>query len=331
MEHKTSREEAWTASKNKKNNVVVSDENNLDIMNFNDDNSFVEVEEETEERVPLTEDEKQEIRKKLGILLIIIVVVFILFLVMLIFDPFSKSNNSNKANENKVQENKNPTSLYDYKDGEIKTTDKFVVKMFDEIKYNNYEAKDDVTYLYKNEKTDINYLPDNNKLSLLAKTNAFKEKIKEIGTTEDICNGEIKVSLNDIFVILNSSFGINGITEYNKFNFVYYIDSYITNIAFELKDGAYVGKCYKVELSDINSYVEQKLTSVTKDNNNLYMDVKVLFINKNGVYQDPTFKKTIPNYRNLTKDESFEYAKTYRYSYILSNNGYYLDEVYLVK
>ena len=75
MEHKTSREKAWTASSNKPK--VNNNLEDTDILNLNLENdSFQEVE-EVEEKVELSEEEKLEIRKKIAFLLVFVFIAFI--------------------------------------------------------------------------------------------------------------------------------------------------------------------------------------------------------------------------------------------------------------
>ena len=87
-------EKTWKATS--KLNTEINNDN--DISNLNDDNSFLPIEEE--ERAPLTEEEKKSIRKKLFFLLIIVVIVLIALLVTLIFNPF-QSNKKTTDEETK--------------------------------------------------------------------------------------------------------------------------------------------------------------------------------------------------------------------------------------
>jgi len=325
MEHKSSREKAWVASKTKKNNVIANDESYSEINNLQDD-SFVEAKEEV---VLLTEEEKLEIRKKIGFLLIFVFIAFILMIIILIFDPFTpKKNKKRKDNEVPVVQEK---SLYDYEDGKISLTDKYVVEIYNEIEYklaDYYEY--DTYFLYRNENTNMNSLTDLEKTILVSKSNNFNSIISNISTSTNICEEEIVVDSNDISKISLNKYGttINPVSKF-KYNY-YYSNSYITSILFTLKDGKYIGKCYE-HGKNITKVVEQKLVNVTKETDNLYVDVQVVFITKDGVFKDPNHKELITNNEKTSSNEYMSKGRIYRYNYIITDDGYYLNNVSLLK
>ena len=325
MEHKSSREKAWVASKNKKNNVIVNDGSNNEISNLQDD-SFVEKEEN--EIIPLTEEEKLEIRKKIGLLLIFVFAAFILLIIILIFDPFApKKKRKQKTVEPVTQE----ITLYDYEDGQIDISDKYIKEIYQEIKYNLIDSYELDTYsLYKNNYTSTNSLTDYEKTILVSKSNDFNTIISKISTNTNICEEDIVVDNESISKIALNKYGttINPVAKF-KYNY-YYEDSYIASILFTLQNDKYIGKCYK-HGENLEKTIEQRLVSATKSQDNLYLDVRVVFITAKGVFKDPNHTVLITNDKEAKANEYMSKASTYRYSYIVTEDGYYLNNVSLLK
>ena len=330
MEHKSSREKAWVASKGKKTNVIVNDGSNSEINNLQDE-SFVELEEFEEEPVPLTEEEKLEIRKKIGILLIFVVIAFFIMLIILIFDPFAPRKSTEKEEKEEEKEEEVKVTLYEYEDGDINTGDKYITSIYNEIKFrviDNYEY--DTFFLYRNNETKINTLSDIQKIVLLSKTNDFNTLLEKISTSGNVCEEKIDIDVSKMDEILLRKYGtIFTPTNQFKYNY-YYSDSYIASILFTLDGNVYHGKCYDRQ-TKLTKMIEQELVSATKKDNYLYLDVKAAFITEKGVFKDPNFKTLITNDRNASFDTYMQKANTYRYTYVISKDGYYLDNIALKK
>jgi hypothetical protein len=54
-------------------------------------------------------------------------------------------------------------------------------------------------------------------------------------------------------------------------------------------------------------------------------------INQNGIYKDPNFKELITNDPDATSTTYMKNARVYRYTYVVSEDRYYLDNVSLLK
>ena len=85
----------WKSIRNVKDEL----NDDADISNLNDDDSFVPMIEKNKE--PLTDEEKKDIRKRIFCSLIIVFIVLIGLILVLIFNPFKKERNPVETNESK--------------------------------------------------------------------------------------------------------------------------------------------------------------------------------------------------------------------------------------
>ena len=103
----------------------------------------------------------------------------------------------------------------------------------------------------------------------------------------------------------------------------------MSNIRFVLEGDNYVGSCYTAT-KDVKEISEQSFLSATKEENNVYLDFQVAFINLNGVYKDPNFKTLITNDTSVISTQYMQQANTYRYTFDISDN-YCLTNIKLLK
>lgn len=306
-----------------------------DINNLNDSNDFVPIDKNAQVKI-LTDEEKQELRKKLFILLILIVLTLFIMITLFFFEPL-KSNNKEKSSEKETdmtqQEEKTDQEkkISELSDGLIVNDNIELNSLIKEIIYQNEEYYDnDTIVLFKNDQTKISSLTDLNKLFLVSKTDDFNNLIKEKNTINDICNNNIAIHTSEIQRILTERFNTN-VKEYVTFNYSYYDNgNFISNIKFTLKNDNYVGTCYKSN-EKISSIPKQEFVSATKEKNNLYIDVRIVFINATAVYKDPSLKALITNDVNATSDEYMSKGNIYRYLYTYNNGKYVLQGVQLLK
>ena len=327
MEHKTSREKAWTASSNKPK--VNNNLEDTDILNLNLENdSFQEVE-EVEEKVELSEEEKLEIRKKIAFLLVFVFIAFIIMLVILLFDPFSKKNNTENKKEVKIEEKQK--LLSDYRDGNIDLGDDYIIQMVNEIKFTNDELlSNDVLSLYRNGGIEVKSMTPSQVLFLTTKTREFNKLVSKIDNTSEICNKDIILAAKDVDNLVFKRMNYNLIDHPNfKYNFTV-SGSNVANIEFSYNkaDKSYVGKCININKNP-DSLLEQKFVSATKDGGYIYLTGKVVFVNKVGYYSDPEFKNLIVKGPESQGVDYFNSAKTYRYQYLIDGDNFYLTGISL--
>lgn len=327
MNNKEKEWKATTKVENKPNE-------NSDIMNLNDDGSFVPIEEN--EREPLTEEEKKEVRKKLFFLLVTIIVVLIGLLIVLIFNPFSSnSNNKNKDNNNNIvdeEDNKQEEgkTIFELEDGPIELENAEIRMLKNEITFlsNDFYENNTIEF-YLKDSNDIKDLSDKNKLFLIAKTKEFESLIHQTEFTSTICDTNINIEKIKIDNILNKRFN-SSVTNYEPFLYnVYSEGNYYKTIKFTLENDTYIGKCYELN-TKIENLAQQNVISATKDNDKLYIDAKVVFIKEDGVYKDPSFNNPITK-ENQAFEQYIQHGNTYRYTYNITNNAYTLTNISLVK
>ena len=329
---KNQREKAWKATAKVEFQKRKNTFDDADIANLNNDDSFYPIDEE-EQKQPLTEEEKTEVRKKLFILLIIIIIVIIGFIYVLIFNPFKEektpeeNTQQEETDESEEEENNETTS-----DDSTITLDSEIVKTLEEETiYQNYEYyNNDTLALYRNNSTNITDLDNKTKLFLASKTNEFKQEIENNINTTSICNSNITINTSVIDEILKNRFNTS-VTAYEEFIFSYYKDKvFIQDFKFTKKDNSYIGECYQ-STNTIDSIAQQQITSVSKENDTLYINYKVVFIKETGVYKDPNFTTLITNDKSATTTDYINEGNTYQYVYTINNGNYTLTNVALLK
>ncbi len=331
---KSDKEKKW-----QENSKMINDPNrkifdNDDIYNLND-GEFAPIEEK-EEKIPLTEEEKKEVRKKLFILLVLIGIALIILVIILIFNPFGGDEKMDKEPEKPIVEENDidydEVAIKDLEDGQIPNTNKELKQLLNE---NIYRVADsygyDIIAIYKNDKNVIDKLSDQNKLLLLTKTQDFKDLFKEKIKDVDICSSNIKITNLEINDILNRKFHTS-LSKYENFIYYYYEDSeFKASVNFTWQKDGYIVKCFNGQ-SDVKQLVEQSYVSATKEDDDLYIDIKVVFINKNGIYKDSNFKTLITKLDQTNDNTNYmSSANTYRYTYKWADTGYYLTEIDLLK
>lgn len=325
--NKDSKEKEWKATSKVSNELDLD----ADISNLNDDESFVPIEEA--EKEPLTEEEKKDIRKKLSFLLIIVFLVLVALVIILIFNPFaSKPNdsNNNTTTEKNKTENADSKAITELTDGEISLTNKEVQTLTKEILYKQYDYyENDTLALFTTDNTYINNISDKDKLFLVAKTSDFTSLMNNKITTNDVCKTIITISKEEIDTILNSRFNTS-LLVYEPFIYnIYENEEYYRTIRFVYENGSYVGSCYAPN-ENITTSTQQSIVSATKDKKQLYIDVKVVFVNQTGIYKDSNFTTLITD-QNQSFEEYIKQGNTYRYTYDISGTSYSLINVSLLK
>lgn len=305
-----------------------------DIENLNDDSFIPNPEFEAK---PLTEEEKKEIRKNILITLFAIVITLVLLVLILIFNPFKKLENlfnkETKTEEKNQTNEKNDdaTVISELADGKISLTNLELNTLISEIEYKQNEYFDnDILFLFNEESVDIKKIKDKDKLFLMSKTTEFKELINSSINNFSICNNDITISTNDIDQILMTNYNTVA-NNYVDFYYSHYDgEDYVKTIKFTHDKGEYTGTCHNQNNNLVTSS-KQKIISANKQQDKLYINIKVVFINESGVYKDPGFKTIISNNLALDMNVYMESANTYRYTYSISEDKYILTNVSLIK
>lgn len=336
---KDDREKSWKATAKNSADLKKSMQD-ADISNLNIDNDFEPVDEE--EKAPLTEEEKIDIRKKLFMLLMIIIVALFIMVIMLFFSPSNSSSKKDDKDDDQteVDENKDEDKeevdpvdlpLTQLPDGAITNGNVELNRLIDEVVYNYYELYDkDTVSLFKNDSVDIATTSNSNKLLLASKTTDFQTVLTDIvKDRENLCSESIVIPTSTMAKILEERLKTT-VTKYENFVYSYYDEEdYVSNIRFVLEGDNYVGSCYTAT-KDVKEISEQSFLSATKEENNVYLDFQVAFINLNGVYKDPNFKTLITDDTSVVSTQYMQQANTYRYTFDISDN-YSLTNIKLLK
>jgi len=335
---KESRERAWKAtSKTRMKPINDNTTQDADIVNLNQNNNFVPIEEiEEEEFVPLTEEEKREVRKKLFILLLAIVIALIIMILMLIFDPFSgkKDDSKEKDKEKPIVEEKEDeedTTLQTMKDGTINIDNLELTNLIQIIKFNSEEQLfNDIPTLYTKVPVTTTELNNNQKILLTTKSKEFNDLFKTKITNNYICGSELKITLAELNDISKKVINTE-ITAPTSFYFSYYQDNvHLNTILFKKQNDYYGGECI-TKFPQPKTVVQQSVVKATKENNKVKIDLKIVFVNQNGVYKEPSFKTLITNDKDINLEEYINKGNTYQYTFDVSSDNYYLEGISLLK
>lgn len=336
--HKESREQAWKAT-SKARTKPINEQYDADIVNLNKDNDFIPLEEEVEveERAPLTEEEKKEVRKKLFILLIAIVVALVVMIIMLIFDPFSgadKKDNKDKEKPvvvEKEEEKEENKPLKAMKDGSISLSHEEVVELLEMVELNNHEHMfNETVAIYTAVPFNFSKISNRNKLFFTSKSNDFKKTFETKIANDNVCASELNFTTTEMSELVKKVLNTE-ISEHVSFVYSYYDgDTFIKDIKFTKQDDLYIGKCLGNQTTP-KGIVQQQVVKATKEKNKLHIDVATVFANQTGVYKDPTFKTLITNDKTATTDKYISNGATYRHTFDLSTENYYLESISLLK
>lgn len=336
--HKESREQAWKAT-SKARTKPINEQYDADIVNLNKDNDFIPLEEdvEIEEKAPLTEEEKKEVRKKLFILLIAIVIALIIMIIMLVFDPFAASGKDDKDTDKPVvtekdkDEEQEGKTLKTMKDGSVSITHEEVVKLIEMIEFNSHDHMfNDTIAIYKAVPFNVSKISNKNKLFLTSKSEEFKEVFKNKIVNDNICASELNITTTEMANLVKDVLNTE-VSEHISFTYSYYEgDSFVKDIQFTKQNDLYIGKCLGNQVTP-KGIIQQQITGATKENNKLHIDIVTVFANQNGVYKDPNFKTLITDDKTATIDKYISSGTTYRHTFDLSTDNYYLESISLLK
>ena len=321
------KDKGWQA----KSKVQVDIQNKIDadISNLNDDDSFKPVDENAKE--PLTEEEVKSIRRKLFFLVGLVGIVLITFVIALFFNPFTgKDNKETPVKKPEANINKETASITEFNDGDVTLNNKEIKELISEILFVQYDYYENNTNtIFEKENVYINNLTNKDKLFLASKTSDFDSLIKKRITIETLCDTGVNISKKEIDTILEDRFNTS-VEVYEPFTYNIYIkDKYEKTVRFTYENDKYIGTCY-TSTNTIETSTQQKVVSATKNKKQLYIDVKVVFVNQTGIYKDPSFTTLITT-GNESFEEYIEKGNTYRYTYDLSGTSYSLTNVSLLK
>lgn len=293
-----------------------------------------------EEQKQYDPKELEEARKKLIFLLMGVVLGGIVIFIILI-NPFGlgeKKKMSSQPNENKVDENEDKKEE-DNKIpvGEIALSNSTVISLNNFVSFTNNDFLIiDLFPLYSSAILDSNNIPNDIKLYLLRRSNYFREVLRENGIEEYLktcdTNGLI-IEKEKFDKALNNILGPNVVADYKDINYSYYSNSMTeSKLTLNYINNQYVVKCNNYQTNtSLNKYIQQKLINAIKTENTIELYQKVVFINPNGVYKDPSLQVLITNDKSSVLQDYIDKGSTYKYIFTQDSDSFYLSRIELVK
>lgn len=272
--------------------------------------------------------ELEEVRKKLILLLLAVIVGGIIILI-LIFNPFKnkeKSQTVPSEQEKKEQEEKLPL-------GEISLSNPIVEKLNNRFSFtvNDY-MNINLFPLYSNNKITSNEIPNDIKLYLLKGTEEFRKLLIEEKVEDYIatCNASgIVISKDKIDTIAKGLFGDNVKLEYQPINYEYYSEILSKKkLTLNYVNNQYIVTCndYPTNIQ-FDKLTQHQLIRAEKIEGAIEIYQRVVFINPNGVFVDPSFSSLITADKTSSFENYIGKGSIYKYTFQEKDKDFYLSAI----
>jgi len=288
-----------------------------------------------------SKEELIKVQKKFIIILSGLMLIIFFFVLVFVYHDniknFFKPKSTVKDEVEKepvIKPNEQPKKLYELADGTISKDNEELTDLFKIFYYDYYDyLLTDTTQLYRN---TFDKITPSGQLYFVSKTKDFYERInrdKVYVNREELCQNPIAIQKQDIETILKKRFNVSQINHTSFWTIYKYNNSYISHMYFNYQDGAYVGTCRDYPINKTNAIATNILSSAEKKDGKIYMYIKTIFENKDGVYKDLGFKELITNiYDEEKADSYYANASTYCLEFALNDdNTYYFDKITLIK
>ena len=279
----------------------------------------VEVE-ETEAR-KMTYEEKKKVKKEMMGMLWLIAIIIVAGLVF-IFGFKGKNKNNPVPTDDVVETSKWGT----LKNGAVPVDDP-TVKAINEIfvfETINPLYEENILKIYTLETTSIEEFDISTKMLFLTSTKEFKKLVEDKGLGKD--DKKVSVTTKEIDEIAQNLFNKDIDLEYQ--NFKYYIekDGVVTYYDAVLKDGKYTFE--ETTGTESKFEVYSKMVSCYKEENLVYIESKIVFVNETGIYSNPEMTDLIG--QRLDQINSYvNNGYRVKFTYEIKNTGnieYYFSE-----
>lgn len=284
-------------------------------------------------QIEYSKEEKMKVQKTFFFLLVGLVVVIAICLIFLFYSDKIKNMFDKKEEEQPVEEVKDE-GLYSLVDGQININNPDIEKLYDRLFLNYNEHY--IFSSYQLYTKDLSTFSDKDKLFLISKTQKFNgliDKNDDIYTVEDLCNRNTYIESDKIETIAKENFNITNLNHTDFYmNFIKEGVS-LSYMEFKYDNNRYIGKCIEYEIEPISTVATSILSTATKEKDYIYLDVKVIFQNENGVYKDATLTTKISDVYNEEYELNY-YASgsLYRIYYKYNDNkDYFLEKIELMQ
>lgn len=246
-------------------------------------------------------DDLKEIQKKFVILGIVLLILILIFIYLFIYSDYifgNKSNKNEQVETEVIEKEKVEKTLSELDDGNIDISNSELMDLYSIFNNSIYDyLMFDSTFLYKYDSMLVSKLNTNQLLYLMSKTPEFSNIIDEFGliSEAELCykDSTISIEKTKLDEILLKRFNRANVN-FNQFNVAYYINKqFITYFNFKYNDGAYKSTCFNKKLVDSKIITQSLADKAEKKGDTITIDLKVVFINNNGIYSDITLKNKI--------------------------------------
>lgn len=280
------------------------------------------IEEQEEEKIPMTEQEKQDIKKQMMFLIWgIIAIIFGYIIINVAMNIF------NKEEEQIVEAPEEPKEVLP--DGEIEVTNSIVQeidKMFTfDIRNPLYEAN--ILKLYSGNKVEVDNLDFQTKMLLITSNSIFNDYMLNETNLKNYKNKEVSLTKGKLEELSKEIFGRDINLNHENFKYHFINKNEVIYFNAELKDNKYIFTETTGKPSSIEVY--KQLLSVYKISEEIKFQYKVVFIKNGKVYSDYKLTKLLSN--NINNINSTIYnGNTYEFIYnvdLSKENIYLLNHI----
>ena len=244
------------------------------------------------------------------------------------------SGKDNSTETTEEEEEKKDEGLYSLSDGNINIKNEDIQELYERlfIDYNELYIFPS-TDLYTKSITDFS---NKDKLFLISKTKKFNDLIDKnnnIYSKEDLCNHNTYIDSTKVEEIAKENFNI---TNLNHTNFIMTFvkdDVFLSYMEFTFSDNGYIGKCIEYEIQPIEKVATSILSTASKEKDYIYLDIKVIFQTKDGIFKDANLTTKISDTFNSEYELNY-YASgsLYRIYYKYNDNkDYFLEKIELMQ
>lgn len=256
------------------------------------------LEEQEEVKRPMTEQEKQDVKKQMMFLIWgIIAIIFGYVIINVAINFFDKEE------EQIVEQPEEPKETLP--DGEIEITNSIVQeidKMFTfDIRNPLYEAN--ILKLYTGNKVEVDNLDFQTKMLLITSNKTFNDYMIDKTNLKDYKTKEVSLTKEKLEEISKDIFGRDINLKHESFKYYYINNNKVIYFNAELKDNKYIFTETTGKPSTIEVY--KQLLSVYKISDEINLQYKVIYIKNGKVYSDYKLTKLLSN--NINNINSIVY------------------------
>lgn len=294
-----------------------------DSHNFDDIEHLNEELYKEEEKIPLNEEEKKELRKKILLLIGGIIIFLIIFVFVYLFLPKArmkkKVDNKEKVKEEVIVEK----SLKELKDGNIKLNHSELLPMIKNLNLLFHDNENlNLIPVFEDANFTLSEASDDYKLFFASKTTEFEKYLREKGI--NTCNTKDFLSNEEIKDLVKKTLNLE-INEFKDQKLVLYFNNYYLPSILSNDGEKYSISCSLPNDNLKTNFITTNVVKASKVEDEIILDVKALFFNFKGIFSDTKHQNKLHDDPNAFKEELFEEANIYKFRFKLIEGKYYLD------